>query len=385
MYWGILRFVYTSQMKDEFVAKWFDYLAFALSGEDAAHTQAAPVAYMMRDLHSKDSVLDYPMGGVNSLVQALVTGLSRHGGELRLNERVESFVLEEQKGKPYCSGVVLHDGTRIKATKGVVCNVPLWNMARILQDSIDRRDGALAEAVASVQKKADDMNMTRSFMHLHLGIPKEGLNDDLECHHSVLRMDMDVRAEQNMVIISIPTVFDPSLAPDGYHIVHAYTAACDSFDDWLTFLDDKKENGKVGANPNSGAAAKYNRDKNYQQLKLEKAEVLWRAVERVIPDVRSRAKKGGSVVLIGTPLTHRRYNQRYRGTYGPGPADGKDIWELAGATTPIKNLLACGDTTFPGIGLPGVAASGTIAANTLVEVGTQMNLMTELKKKGALQ
>jgi phytoene dehydrogenase-like protein len=61
------------------------------------------------------------------------------------------------------------------------------------------------------------------------------------------------------------------------------------------------------------------------------------------------------------------------------------VWKLGGATTKIKGLLACGDTTFPGIGLPGVAASGTIAANTLVSVGTQMKLMKELKKEGALQ
>ncbi len=38
-----------------------------------------------------------------------------------------------------------------------------------------------------------------------------------------------------------------------------------------------------------------------------------------------------------------------------------------------------------GIGLPGVAASGTIAANTIVDVGVQLKLMEELKRSGALQ
>ena len=372
-------------MKNPFVKKWFDYLAFALSGEDAAHTQAAPIAYMMRDLHSEGAVLDYPMGGMESLIQALVKGIRKHGGELRLNSRVESFVLEEnQLGKATCTGVVLEDGTRIQATKGVVCNAPLWNMARILQDSVpDDAPKSITNAVSKVQKQADAMHMTGSFMHLHLGIPKAGLPDDLECHHSVLNMALDVRAEQNMVIISIPTVFDPSLAPEGYHIVHAYTAASDSFDDWLPFIS--AESGKVGARPSSGASAGYGRSDAYQKLKEEKCEALWKAVECVIPDVRQRAKEKGSIVLIGTPLTHRRYNQRFRGTYGPGPAPGKEIWELGGALTPISNLLACGDTTFPGIGLPGVAASGTIAANTLVSVQTQMNLMTELQKEGSLQ
>lgn len=196
--------------------------------------------------------------------------------------------------------------------------------------------------------------------------------------------------------------------------MHAYTAACDSFEPWEKFLPGGKDDGKVGHNPNSGSAAAYNKDKEYQQLKLEKEEVLWKAIERVIPDVRKRAKRRGSIVLSGTPLTHRRYNQRFRGTYGPAPGPGKDVWELPGANTKIKSLLVCGDTTFPGkfcrlvdwhvsffnsyhalhhfiascfigIGLPGVAASGTIAANTLVSVGTQTRLMEELKQMGALQ
>ena len=127
---------------------------------------------------------------------------------------------------------------------------------------------------------------------------------------------------------SIPTVFDPSLAPDGYHIVHAYTAACDDFGQWEKFLPDGKETGKVGVSPNSAKAVTYGREDGYTQLREDKEEVLWEAIERVIPDVRKRAKRRGSVVLTGTPLTHRRYNQRFRGAYGPAPGPGKDIWEV---------------------------------------------------------
>jgi phytoene dehydrogenase-like protein len=373
------------EVQDPFVRKWFDYLAFALSGLDAAHTQAAAVAYMMIDLHKNGAVLDYPMGGMNSLVQALVTGLEKHGGRLQLNSRVERLLLEDNGGRAECKGVVLADNTTIKASQGVVCNAPLWNMARILEDSVVTEEGAVADAVKEIRKQADSMCMTGSFMHLHLGIPKDGLPDDLECHHSVLNFDQNITAEQNMVIISIPTVFDPSLAPEGYHIVHAYTAACDSFDEWERFLDDGVDSGKVGTSPNSGAAAKYAKLDGYSKLKEQKAEVLWKAIERVIPDVRQRARRKGSISLVGTPLTHRRYNQRFRGTYGPGTSPGKDVWELPGSTTKIKGLLVCGDTTFPGIGLPGVAASGTIAANTLTSVKAQSDLMSELRRKGALQ
>jgi phytoene dehydrogenase-like protein len=332
-------------LKDPWVRKFFDYLAFALSGVDASNTQGAPIAYMMSDLHRKGAVLDYPMGGMESLINALVHGMEKYGGELRLNSRVERFLLEEDESSSsvHCVGVELQDGSRIKARKGVVSNAPLWNYARILRDSVDMSDtnSLKTKVVQSIQDQANAMSMTRSFMHLHLGIPKDGLPDDLECHHSVLNFDHPVTDEQNMSIISIPTVFDPSLAPEGYHIIHAYTAAADSFDDWEPF---QRETGKVGASPNSGESQSYNRMEGYKELKEQKAEALWMAVECVIPDVRERAKRKGSVVLVGSPLTHRRYNQRYRGTYGPGVNHGKEVWELAGATTPIKGLFACGDT-----------------------------------------
>jgi phytoene dehydrogenase-like protein len=282
--------------------------------------------------------------------------------------------------------VVLSNGHKIRVNKAVVCNAPLWNMAKILEDSVSPSsddDRSLAR-VKQIRGRADDMCMTGSFMHLHLGIPKKDLPDDLECHHSVLDMSIDVTAEQNMVIISIPTVFDPSLAPEGYHIVHAYTAACDDFAQWEEFLSEG-ETGKVGHSPNSATAVSYKKSSRYSELKDAKAEVLWKAIERVIPDVRQRAEQKGSIAIVGTPLTHRRYNQRFRGTYGPAPSPGKDIWDLAGAKTEIQNLLACGDCCFPGIGLPGVAASGTIAANTLASVNSQTQLMSELQSQGALQ
>lgn len=376
------------QVTQDFNRKWFDYLAFALSGLDAAHTQAAPVVYTMSDLHRPGAVLDYPMGGMGSLANALVTGLNRHGGELQLNSRVDQLMLSDKDGKAHCSGVILADGTQIRARKGVVSNAPLWNMLKLMQNSVEgtfnKEDNpAVAEAIRKLKADADKMEMTGSFMHLHLGIPADGLPDDIECHHSVLNFNDDITDPQNLVIISIPTIFDPSLAPPGYHIVHAYTAASEDFSEWEPFL---KDTDTVSASsPSSSSAQKYNRAPGYTELKEQKAEALWKAVECVIPDVRERVKQEGAISLVATPLTHQRYMLRHRGTYGPAPPKGKAVWELPGATTPIEGLLACGDTCFPGIGLPGVAASGTIAANTLVDVGKQMELMDELKQKGALQ
>jgi phytoene dehydrogenase-like protein len=92
-------------------------------------------------------------------------------------------------------------------------------------------------------------------------------------------------------------------------------------------------------------------------------------LERVIPDVRERVV----LELVGTPLTHAGYLRRYRGTYGPGIAAGKGMFPSM--FTPVKGLYRVGDSTLPGIGVPAVAASGILCANTLVDVGRVLEVL----------
>ena len=105
-------------------------------------------------------------------------------------------------------------------------------------------------------------------------------------------------------------------------------------------------------------------------------DVLWRAIERYIPDVRERVK----ISLPATPLTHRRFNRRDRGTYGAYlPASSGE--QLMGHKTPLKGFYVCGDSTFPGIGMPAVAASGMITAHSIVDVATHWGNLDKLRIK----
>ena len=74
-------------------------------------------------------------------------------------------------------------------------------------------------------------------------------------------------AQQNVVLISIASVMDPSLAPKGKHTLHAYTPATEPFELWQGLTRGSKE---------------------YENLKEERGQVLWKAVEKVIPDIRNR-------------------------------------------------------------------------------------------------
>lgn len=109
-----------------------------------------------------------------------------------------------------------------------------------------------------------------------------------------------------------------------------------------------------------------------RHLPSPRKQVLWWAVEKVVPDIRQRVE----VELVGTPLTHQRFLRRHRGTYGPAVRAGEGLFP--GPATPIPGLYCCGDTTFPGIGLPAVAASGAMVANTLSPLWAHWQLLDEI-------
>ena len=68
--------------------------------------------------------------------------------------------------------------------------------------------------------------------------------------------------------------------------------------------------------------------------------------------------------MFRRPLTHQRFLNTENGSYGLAlsPAQGLS----PGNETLIKKLLICGASTFPGIGIPAVAASGALAANRIL-------------------
>lgn len=323
---------------DPFIRNWLNMLCFLLSGLPADGTNAAEVAFMFADWYRSGVKLDYPLGGSGNLVNALVRGLQKQGGELRLNAHVEKVLVENQRA----IGVQLRNGEVIRANHAVVSNASVWDTLKLIPD------GALPKKFVLQRQETPECD---SFMHLHLGIDAQGLPPDLECHYVVVQdWEAGITAPQNLVVVSIPSVLDPSLAPSGKHVIHVYTPGNEPYSLWQG-LDRRSE--------------------AYAQLKHERAEVMWRSLERIIPDVRSRCE----VTLVGTPLTHERFLRRHRGSYGPALRANETLFP--GAKTPLKGLLCCGDSTFPGIGLPAVAASGLIAANTLASVPQHLAMLKD--------
>lgn len=333
--------VMASSVKNPWLKRLLDLECFLLSGMTCDETVAPEMAFMFGE--RADSVIDYPIGGSGALVEALVRGLERWGGELRLGSHVDKILTEPVTGGKSVSGVLLKNGDRLNAPI-VISNATGWDTFQHLLDSEDLPAGYRTQAL---ETPAVD-----SFMHLHLGIRAEGL-EEVAIHHVVVHdSDVAITTPGNTCMVSIPTVLDPSQAPPGYHTLHAYTL--EPFDGWQ----------KNGA-----------KDKQYEQKKREKAETLFRAVERIIPDVRDRIV----LEMIGTPLTHSRFLRRYKGTYGPAIAAKEG--RFPGCNTPIKGLYRVGDSTLPGIGVPAVAASGILCANSLVTLKESSGLLAQWEKQ----
>jgi phytoene dehydrogenase-like protein len=324
------------EISDPFLRRICDFECFSLSGMNAGGTPLAEMVFTFRE-RFKASV-DYPLGGSQAIVDALVRGLEKHGGKLMLGTHVESVIVEGGRAR----GLKLRRGGEVRARRGVVSNATIWDTLKLVPEDA---------FPASFRSKAAAAPQTESIVHLHVGIDAAGLPDDLGIHHVVMK-SWEVTAPQNICNIPIPSTLDPSLAPPGHHVVHAYTAGNEPYEVWEG-LDRHSE--------------------RYEELKKERSEVLWQALEVVIPDVRGRVR----LALVGTPLTHERYLRRHRGTYGAGyRADRGQTFP--GPRTPLAGLLCCGDSNMPGIGVPAVAVSGMIAANTLVPVRKHWQLLNEL-------
>jgi carotene isomerase len=323
-------------VKDPWVRRLVDLECFLLSGFKAHGTLAPEVAFVFGERET--APVDYPLGGSGALVAALVRGLERWGGELRLKSPVERILVNQGRAV----GVEIKGGDRLQAPV-VISNATVWDTVNHLL--------APEDLPATYRETALATPAIHSFMHLHLGIRATGLGD-LAVHHVVLHEgDRDLIEPGNTCMISIPSVLDPSLAPPEHHVIHAYTL--EPWTGWAEVAQDRDR---------------------YHQWKRERAASLYRAVARVIPDLSDRLV----LELIGSPLTHQRFLRRHQGTYGPAIAADQGLFP--GCRTPIAGLLWVGDSTLPGIGVPAVAASGILCANGLVSRQESMGLLATLHR-----
>jgi prolycopene isomerase len=145
------------------------------------------------------------------------------------------------------------------------------------------------------------------------------------------------------LIISIPTLLDPSLAPSGQHLIKVLINVPYHY-------QEKWEQGKMG---------KYMRIKEgFSQRILQQLDA------KLIPDLRNHLLS----YEAATPLTLERYTGNERGAMYGLASTPQQIGNLRPPhQTPIPGLFQVGHYTQPSHGIVGASLSGLFAARAILQ------------------
>ncbi|KAL3802641.1 hypothetical protein HJC23_011965 [Cyclotella cryptica] len=330
-------------------------------GFPAKGAMTAHLLYILERFFEETAAFSVPIGGTCELGNTLQRGLEKFGGKLQLNAHVEEILVENGRAV----GVRLKNGNVVKARKAVVSNATPFDTVKMMPKAEGEPKG-----LTKWRDELGKLPRHGAISHLFLAIDAEGLDlshiDD-PAHLVVQDWDRSLQDSQNLCSFFIPSILDKTLCPPGKHVIHVYSSGGEPYEPWEKLTPGTEE---------------------YEAYKKERVEVLWRAVERCIPDVRDRVEFS----IIGSPLAHEAFLRRDRGTYGLAWAAGTSApqsgilgsvlpFPFPNLKTPVDGLLRCGDSCFPGIGTPSAAASGAIAANTMTHVDNHLKLLTEASKK----
>ena len=316
-------------IKDEQLLKLIDMECFCWSVMPADLTPMINAGMVFSDRHAGG--INYPKGGVGVIAEKLVAGLESHGGAIRYKARVTEVLIENGQAV----GVKLADGETIQARR-VVSNATRWDTfageGSVRQPLVDAAHTPKAERTWRRRYKPSP-----SFLSLHLGVEASVIPEGFHCHHLLLEDWAAMEDEQGVIFVSIPTLLDPSLAPEGRHIVHTFT-------------------------PSDIQAWKDLSPSAYKAKKAADAARLVQRLEAILPGLAGAIRHQE----IGTPRTHRRFLGRMGGSYGPIPALRlPGLLPMPFNRTGLQNLYCVGDSCFPGQGLNAVAFSGFACAHRI--------------------
>ena len=279
----------------------------------------------------------YPQGGMGTISQALEAAFIEGGGEVRLQTEVERIEVEGDS----VQGVITRAGEDFRAPRVVAA----INIRRALVDLLpEEYRGRFFSVVHALEYSLS------SFL-VYLGVKMDLDRRALPYFTYVSPRDAQGEYEQlsrgaiipddPTMIITIPTLIDPSLAPPGHHIVRLMTPASYGF---------RNEWG-------------LNERPRYLKTKEDMAQRLIRMAEdRYIPGLSSNC----TFIEAATPHTLERYTANEGGaTYGLAPTPRQFGRGRPANRTPMKGLYLAGHYTRPSHGIVGAAISGRFVADMI--------------------
>jgi all-trans-retinol 13,14-reductase len=292
----------------------------------------------------------YPRGGGGSIANAFIRALERHGGEIRLETRVERILLEKDGDAWRAVGVRLPDGTEIRA-KRVISNAD----PHITFNKLVGPENVSPKLRERLKKTRWSISAISLFLATDLDL--EGLGFDSGNYWWSRGTDFDTvyaHVERGEILAgdafdgafaTVTTLKDRSKWNGREHTLEVFTfLPYEPFRAWADSVTGKRPDG-------------------YARVKEEISRRMLRTAGAIIPGLEGHV----TFAEIGTPLTNEFYVASTQGNiYGTE----KSRWQVGPfAYTPgteIRGLKLVGASTLSH-GIMGATWSGLIGAASVLK------------------
>jgi beta-carotene ketolase (CrtO type) len=291
-----------------------------------------------------------PRGGTGALTQALVKLVQSQGGVILTEQTVKQVIVEEGRAV----GVRVAGGTEYLAKKGVISNIDAQRLFlqlvdkadvddadRDLRERIERKIVNNNETILKIDCALSEAPRFEAYDHRDEYLIGTILIADSVRHvekaHALTIMG-EIPDENPSIYLDVPTMLDPSMAPEGKHTL------------WIEFFAPYQIAGKEGTGLNGTGWT--------DELKNQVADRVLDKLAEYAPNLKKAiiARRVESPAELGERLGSYKGNYYHIDMTLDQMIFLRPLPEIANYTTPIKGLYLTGAGTHPGgsiSGMPG--------------------------------
>lgn len=256
----------------------------------------------------------YVEGGLLEMVREVQKYIESQGGQVLVRHKVVSI---ERDGEHY---LVKTERKGIFRSKFVVSNVPVWNLASLCKGDMQ----------PWFQKKSDRYDSAWGAFTMGI-VTKDHYLPEMTLHHQIhLEKPMSVTGADSL-FVSMSARGDIHRAPEGYRTLNI---SCHSPTNvWFSMGEER-----------------------YDEIK----EAIETEILQILREKLPGFAESGVVERFGsTPVTWQNWVYRHKGRVGGIPQSmSRSLLDWTPSETPFAGFYLCGDTVYPGQGIPGVTLGG---------------------------
>lgn len=327
--WG--DFIQDPKLQSIFAANW-PYLGLPPEKVSFVYWASMLIGYLVDGAY-------YCKGGFQKLADALVQGVQEAAGEVRFKSGVAKIRVVDNQ----VLGVELATGEFI-AAETVISNADMRHTVNTLvgEQYFPRR------YLSRLQRMQPSMSIFVVYIATNLDVGKLGAHHEAfyydELNHE-LNYNKSMSGDLSWMSITIPTLVDDSLAPEGEHILV------------LTTL------------------ANFEQHKEWKAAKAEFTQNMLDFANKKLPGLSENLL----FVDAGSPATMQRYTMNHKGAaYGWDVTPKQAGANRAGNKAPIDGLFFVGHWTTPGGGVYGVTYSAVQVTQKILGLNQQSELWDKL-------